>query len=54
MEISNQILCRKVSLLTASHFQFRGVGQDMKQTYLWYPLFQEATEPRVPNGQVET
>jgi hypothetical protein len=40
MEISNQILCRKVSLLTASHFQFRGVGQDMKQTYLWYPLFQ--------------
>jgi hypothetical protein len=42
MEIWNQIRCRKVSLLTAPHFQVRGVGQDMKQTYLylWYPLFQ--------------
>jgi hypothetical protein len=42
MEIWNQIRCHKVSLLTAPHFQVRGVGQDMKQTYLylWYPLFQ--------------
>jgi hypothetical protein len=32
----------KVSFLTAPHCQFRGVGQGMKQTYLylWYPLFQ--------------
>ena len=30
----------KISLLTTPHFQFRGVGQDIKQTYLWYPLFQ--------------
>jgi hypothetical protein len=31
-----------VSFLTASHCQCRGVGQGMKQTYLflWYPLFQ--------------
>jgi hypothetical protein len=31
-----------MSLLTAPHFQFRDVGQDMKQAYLylWYPLFQ--------------
>ena len=42
MEIWNQILCRKISLVTTPHFQFRGVGQDVKQTYLylWYPLFQ--------------
>ena len=35
-------LCRKVSLLTYPHCQFRVVGQCMKQTYLylWYPLFQ--------------
>ena len=35
-------LCRKVPFLTATHCLFRGVGQDMKQTYLylWYPLFQ--------------
>jgi hypothetical protein len=34
--------CRKVSFLTAPHCRFRGVGQGMKQTYLylWYPLFQ--------------
>jgi hypothetical protein len=31
---------RKVSFLTAPHDQFQGVGQGMKQTYLWYPLFQ--------------
>ena len=33
---------RKVSFLTAPRCQFRGVGQGMKQTYLylWYPLFQ--------------
>ena len=36
------LFCRKVSSLAALHCQFRGVGQDMKQTYLymWYPLFQ--------------
>ena len=33
---------RKVSFLTAPHCQSRGVGQGMKQIYLylWYPLFQ--------------
>jgi hypothetical protein len=33
---------RKVPFLTATHCQFRGVGQDMKQQYMymWYPLFQ--------------
>ena len=36
----NHLFCRKVSFLTAPHCQFRGVGQGMKQTYLylWYPL----------------
>ena len=36
------LFCRKVSFLTAPHCQFRGVGQSMKQTYLYlcYPLFQ--------------
>ena len=31
-----------VSFLTTPHCQLRGVGQGMKQTYLylWYPLFQ--------------
>jgi hypothetical protein len=31
-----------VSFLTDPHSRFRGVGQGMKQTYLylWYPLFQ--------------
>jgi hypothetical protein len=31
-----------VSFLTDPHRRFRGVGQGMKQTYLylWYPLFQ--------------
>ena len=35
-------LCRKVSFLTAPHCLFWGVGQEMKQMYLylWYPLFQ--------------
>ena len=34
--------CCKVSFLTDPHCQFRGVGQSMKQTYLylWYPSFQ--------------
>jgi hypothetical protein len=38
----NHLFCRKVSFLTALHCQFRGVGQGMKQTYLylWYSLFQ--------------
>ena len=38
----NHLFCRTVSFLTAPHCQFRGVGQGMKQTYLylWYPLFQ--------------
>ena len=38
----NHLFCRKVSFLTASHCQFEGVGQGMKQTYmyLWYPLFE--------------
>ena len=36
----NHLFCRKVSFLTAPHCHFRGVGQGMKQTYLylWYPL----------------
>ena len=35
-------LCRKVPFLTTPHCLFRGVGQDIKHTYLylWYPLFQ--------------
>ena len=38
----NHLFCRKVSFLTDPHCQIRGVGQGMKQTYLylWYPLFQ--------------
>jgi hypothetical protein len=38
----NHLFCRKVSFLTDPHCWFRGVGQGMKQTYLylWYPLFQ--------------
>jgi hypothetical protein len=38
----NHLFCRKVSFLTAPHCQFRGVGQGMKQTYMymWYLLFQ--------------
>jgi hypothetical protein len=38
----NHIFWRKIWILTASHSQFRGVGQGMKHTYLclWYPLFQ--------------
>jgi hypothetical protein len=34
---------RKVPFLTDLHSQFRGVGQGMKQTYLylWSPLLQE-------------
>ena len=49
---------RKVPFLTDLHSQFRGVGQGMKQTYLylWSPLFQaqfgidainEITKPRI-------
>ena len=39
MESSQSLI--KVSFLTAPHCQFRGVGQGMKQTYMyrWYPLF---------------
>ena len=38
----NHLFCRNVSLLISPQCQFRGVGQGMKQTYLylWYPLFQ--------------
>ena len=38
----NNLFCCKVSFLTALYCQFRGVGQGMKQTYLymWYPLFE--------------
>ena len=34
--------CRKVSFLTDPHCRFRGVGQGIKQIFLypWYPLFQ--------------
>jgi hypothetical protein len=28
----NHLFCRKVSFQTGPHFQFRGVGQGMKQT----------------------
>ena len=31
----NHLFCRKVSFLTAPHCQFRGVGQGIKQTYLY-------------------
>jgi hypothetical protein len=39
----NHLFCRKVSFLTDHRCHFRGVGQGMKQTYLylWYPLFQD-------------
>jgi hypothetical protein len=42
MENWNPLFCRKVSFLTSPHCQFRGLGQGVKQTYLylWYPLFQ--------------
>jgi hypothetical protein len=38
----NHLFCRKVSFLTDPRCRFRGVGQGMKQTYLylWYTLFQ--------------
>ena len=38
----NHLFCQNVSFLTAPHCQFRGIGQGMKQIYLylWYPLFQ--------------
>ena len=38
----NHLFCCKVPFLTGIHCQFRGVGQGMRQTYLylWYPLFQ--------------
>jgi hypothetical protein len=40
------LFCRKVSFWTATRRQFTGVGQGMKQTYLylWYPLFQTQWE----------
>ena len=31
----NHLFCRKVSSLTDPHSRFRGVGQGMKQTYLY-------------------
>ena len=31
----NHSFCRKVLFLTAPHCQFRGIGQGMKQTYLY-------------------
>ena len=39
----NNLSCLQGSLLTGPHYKFRGVGQGMKQTYLylWYPLFQD-------------
>ena len=42
-ENRNNLFCCKVSFLRGPHCQFGGVGQDMKQTYLyqWYTLFQE-------------
>ena len=42
LENWNHLFCRKVSFLTDPYCRFRGVGQSMKQTYLylWYPLFQ--------------
>ena len=42
MESSQWENCREVSFLTDPHCRFRGVGQGMKQTYLyqWYLLFQ--------------
>ena len=38
----NHLFRRRVSFLTAPHYRFWGVGQDMKPTYLylWYHLFQ--------------
>ena len=38
----NHLFCRKVSFLTATHYQVRGVCQGMQLTYvyMWYPLFQ--------------
>ena len=40
------ISCRKVSFLTVPHCQFRGVGQGMKQTYMYlrYTLSQAQWE----------
>ena len=67
MEISqwgnlNHLFCRKVSFLTAPHCQFRGVGQGIKDTYLylWYPLFQaqwidainEITKPKTDGHDI--
>ena len=38
----NNLFCCKVSFLTGPYWQSRGVGQGMKEIYLylWYPLFQ--------------
>ena len=40
--INGKFTMGKCSFLTDPHCPFRGVGQGMKQTYLylWYPLFQ--------------
>ena len=56
----NHLSRRKVSFLTATHCQFGGIGEGMKQTYLyhlylWYPYFKlngldainEITKPRI-------
>ena len=42
LENLNHLFCHKVSFFTDPHCQCRGVGQGMKQTYLYlcYPLFQ--------------
>jgi hypothetical protein len=39
-ENQNHLFCRKVSFLTDSNFQFQGVDQGMRYTYLymWYSL----------------
>jgi hypothetical protein len=39
-EILNNLFCRKVSFLTATHWQFRGVRMKHIYLFLWYPLFQ--------------
>ena len=51
MEQLSSYLCRKVSFLTAPHCQFRGVGQGMKQIYLYvYTLPVNALDSSVSRG----
>jgi hypothetical protein len=42
-ENGNNLFCCKVSVLRGPLCQVGGIGQDMKQTYLyqWHPLLQE-------------